>query len=273
MPTVSVVIPTHNRGWLIKKTISYVLDQTYNDFEVLVVDNGSTDDTKSVVGSIMDNRVKYIFQNDSGSPAKPRNTGIAASKGKYVAFLDDDDVWYPDKLETVVNAFESNPNTDIICHSEYENRHGKITKVLDYKSKRQDVFEQLIFHGNCLSGSATSVRIAALTEAGGFREEIEFFEIEDYDLWIRLALLNKKFHFIMKPLGEFVIHESNDTLKGLHRRFPNHRRMLRNYFKQSQRVSLADHVRFQIIMLRTFYSQLGLSIEKWKRTVLRITSI
>ena len=194
MPTISVVIPTHNRSWLISTTISYVLNQTYDDFEVIVIDNGSTDDTRSVVESITDNRVKYIYQNNSGSPAKPRNTGISVSSGKYVSFLDDDDIWYPNKLETVVHAFESSPYPDIICHSEYENKHGKITNLLQYQSKRQDVFEHLMFHGNCLSGSATSVRTEVLLEVEGFREEIEFFEIEDYDLWIRISEKFMVFH-------------------------------------------------------------------------------
>ena len=272
MPTLSVVIPTHNRSWLIKETIAYVLDQTFDNFEVIVIDNGSVDDTKYVVESINDSRIKYIFQNDSGSPAKPRNTGISLAKGKYISFLDDDDIWYPNKLATVVHAFESDPYPDIICHSEYENKHGKITKVLDYQSSRQNVFEHLMFHGNCLSGSATSAKTESLLEVAGFREEPEFFEIEDYDLWIRLALSGKTFHFIPEPLGEFVIHQSNDTLKGLHRRYPNHRRMLKEHLKDAKKVSLLDHIRFQIIILRTFYSQCRLYLEKWKRSVLRIFS-
>ena len=82
MPKISVVIPTHNRSWLITETISYVLGQTYDDFEVIVIDNGSTDDTRSIVESITDKRVKYIYQNNSGSPAKPRNTGISIANGK-----------------------------------------------------------------------------------------------------------------------------------------------------------------------------------------------
>ena len=273
MPTISVVIPTHNRSWLISTTISYVLNQTYGDFEVIVIDNGSTDDTRSVVESITDNRVKYIYQNNRGSPAKPRNTGISVASGKYVSFLDDDDIWYPNKLETVVHAFESNPYPDIICHSEYENKHGKITNLLQYQSKRQDVFEHLMFHGNCLSGSATSVRTEVLLEVEGFREEVEFFEIEDYDLWIRLALCQKKFCFISEPLGEFVIHESNDTLKGLHRRYPNHRRMLKKHFSDTNKVPLTDRIRFQIVILRTFYSEVKLYTEKWKRSILRIASL
>ena len=267
MPTISVVIPTHNRSWLITETISYVLGQTYDDFEVIVIDNGSTDDTRSIVESITDKRVKYIYQNNSGSPAKPRNTGISIANGKYISFLDDDDIWRPNKLETVVRAFESIPYPDVICHSEYENKHGNITKVLNYKSKRQNIFDHLMFHGNCLSGSATSVKTKALREVEGFREEIEFFEIEVYDLWIRLALRQKTFHFISEPLGEFVIHKSNGTLTGLRRRFPNHRQMLKSHLRNANNVRITDYIRFRFIIMRTYYSQLSLYLEKWKRNL------
>ena len=267
MPTVSVIIPTHNRDWLISKTIAYVLNQSYVNFEIIVVDNGSTDNTQSVVESIPDGRIKYIYQDDSGSPAKPRNTGIAASTGNYIAFLDDDDVWYPDKLEHVMYAFESVPYPDIVCHDQYENSHGAISKRLRYKSIRENTFNHLLFHGNCLSGSATTVKKDALLAANGYREDQEFFEIEDYDLWIRLALLNKKFHFLSIPLGELVIHESNGTMEGLHRRFPNHRNMLRDHLRNTASVSIADRLRFRIVIMRTYYSQIKLNLEKWKRKV------
>ncbi|MEC9309283.1 MAG: glycosyltransferase family A protein [Chloroflexota bacterium] len=273
MPTVSVIIPTHNRGWLIPKTISYVLDQTYADLEIIVIDNGSTDNTRSVVESLLDDRITYIYQNNSGSPAKPRNTGITASKGRYVSFLDDDDVWYPTKLEHVVNAFESTPSPDIVCHNQYENNHGRLSKLLRYKSNRENTFDHLLFHGNCLSGSATTVKRQALIEAKGYREEPEFFEIEDYDLWIRLALLGKQFHFLSAPLGELVIHESNGTMAGLHRRFPNHRRMLRNHLRNTNNVRTIDQIRFRIVIMRTFYSQIKLHLEKWKRRILLRTPL
>ena len=158
MPTVSVIIPTHNRDWLITKTISYVLDQTYADLEIIVIDNGSTDNTRSVVESVLDDRITYIYQNSSGSPAKPRDTVITASKGRYISFLDDDDVWYPTKLEHVVNAFKATPSPDIVCHNQYENNHGRLSKLLRYKSNRENTFDHLLFHGNCLSGSATTVK-------------------------------------------------------------------------------------------------------------------
>ena len=268
MPAVSVIIPTHNRDWLISETIAYVLGQSYDNFEIIVVDNGSTDNTQSVVESIADDRIKYIYQADSGSPARPRNTGIAAATGRYIAFLDDDDVWYPKKLEHVVSAFESTPYPDIVCHYQYENRHGTISRLLRYKSIKENTFEHLLFHGNCLSGSATTVRRDALLDANGYREEKEFFEIEDYDLWIRLALQGKKFHFLSIPLGELVIHDSNGTMEGLHRRFPNHRNMLRNHLKNTTSVSAVNQLRFYIVIMRTYYSQIKLNIAKWKRKLL-----
>ena len=157
---------------MISKTISYVLDQTYDDLEIIVIDNGSTDNTRSVINSLLDDRITYIYQNNSGSPAKPRNTGITASKGRYISFLDDDDVWYPTKLEHVVNAFKATPSPDIVCHNQYENNHGRLSKLLRYKSNRENTFDHLLFHGNCLSGSATTVKRQALIEAKGIERSL-----------------------------------------------------------------------------------------------------
>ena len=255
MQTVTVVIPTHNRAFLIAQTIQCVLNQTWSDFEVIVVDNGSRDNTGAVVTEIKDSRIRYIYQDDTGSPAGPRNTGISQAEGRYVALLDDDDIWYPNKLERVVEVFGQDPSLDVVCHYEYERRGGGIVRMLPYGPAEPDMYGRLLFRGNCLSGSATTVKTEALREAGGFREGPEYFEIEDYDLWLRLARMGKRFSFIEEPLGEFLVHKTSGTFTGLHRRFPNLRRMLREHFRSYRPVSYADFVRFELVMVRTFLSQ------------------
>lgn len=265
MPTVTVVIPTHNRAYLIARTIRYVLEQTYDDFEVLVVDNGSADNTSEVVTGIGDVRVNYIYQENSGSPASPRNTGILRALGAYVAFLDDDDVWYPSKLERTMAVFNKAPEIDVVCHNENVRRFGKIQGVNHYGPAVPDMYQRLLFGGNCLSGSATMVKTQALREVGGCREEREYFEIEDYDLWMRLARDGKRFAFIEEPLGEFVVHKTSGVFAGLHRRFPNHRRMIRDHFRNYPAKSFADHCRIQLIIARTYLSQVKAFLNERRR--------
>jgi len=111
-PTVSVIIPTYNRAHLVGRAIRSVLSQTCQDFEIIVVDDGSTDDTEKVVSSFNDSRIRYFrHQTSSGGPTAARNTGIRVSRGKYVAFLDSDDEYLPQKLESQLEVFEHQSST------------------------------------------------------------------------------------------------------------------------------------------------------------------
>ena len=110
---VSIVIPTYNREKVIVNSISSVLDQSYQDIELIVVDDGSTDNTEGVIRNISDPRVRYIRQNNQGACAA-RNLGITESKGEYVAFQDSDDVWKPDKLQKQMQIMIDHPEVDIV---------------------------------------------------------------------------------------------------------------------------------------------------------------
>lgn len=105
-PAISVVIPAFNRGYVIDKAIASVLNQTFKDYEIIVVDDGSTDNTQDVVKNINDERIRYLYQNNGGG-SKARNTGIDAARGKYIAFLDSDDVFLPHHLENAFPVLES----------------------------------------------------------------------------------------------------------------------------------------------------------------------
>ncbi len=119
MPNVSVIIPTYNRSGLVTEAVESVLNQTYSDLEVLVIDDGSTDDTRTVVEQMQDSRVKYYYKNNSG-PAAARNLGLDKSKGQYISFLDSDDLWPPEYLETIIDQLDKNKDynatyTRVIC--------------------------------------------------------------------------------------------------------------------------------------------------------------
>ncbi len=122
MPVVSVIIPTYNRADMLDEALRSVFAQTYKDFEVIVVDDGSTDHTRSVVDKYP-HRVRYVHQENQGH-ALAKNTGIAAADGGYIAFLDDDDTWLPRKLELQMDVLENNPDVDLVYGAGYRVQGG-----------------------------------------------------------------------------------------------------------------------------------------------------
>lgn len=206
----SVVIPAYQSRDLIGGTLDAVLSQTYCDYELIVVDNGSTDGTGDLVRAIDDARVRYVWQEPTGSPAGPRNAGIASARGDYVAFCDSDDIWYPDKLALVARVLDDRPDVDIVCHAVGIMREGVRVGERSFKlASSSSVLEQLAYRGNLLTTSATTVRRSCLVEAQGFSARVELHTVEDYELWMRLALLGCRFELMPEVLGEYVLHGAN----------------------------------------------------------------
>lgn len=214
-PIVSIVIPTYNRSDLLKRCLDSVLAQTFADWQAIVINNFSEDDTVTVVQSFNDARITLTDFKNNGVIAASRNVGIRAACGKYIAFLDSDDTWMPTKLAKCIEALEGN-NADVVCHAEvHSSIHGQ--KIVCYGPLASTNFESLLFKGNCLSTSAIVVKNELLQLTGGFSEDPNITTTEDYDLWLRLAKLNAKFVLIDEPLGVFFIHTANETPKVLER--------------------------------------------------------
>ena len=131
MNLVTVIVPTYNRKSSLKECIYSVLNQSYDNFELLIMDDGSTDGTAEIVKDFKDNRMVYEWNENSGGPANPRNRGVLKSKGEYVAFLDADDLWYQDKLLESVNALNS--GMDVVYH-DVEYKCDKESKPIDSKN-------------------------------------------------------------------------------------------------------------------------------------------
>lgn len=206
MPKVSVVVSTHNRAELLHAAIASVLSQSFQDFEILVVDDHSQDHTAQVVQRFRDGRIKYLRHETRRGGAAARNTGIQNSAGEYIAFLDDDDEWLPEKLETQVALFESSPPEVGCIYTGYLVIDRASGNILGRKtaSKRGDLSSALL-SGNCLGGtSSVLVRIECFNAVGLFDEALPSFQ--DYDLWIRLS---QKFHFdcISRPLLKYYVHD------------------------------------------------------------------
>lgn len=184
-PKVDVIIPTYNGLPYLKETINSVLSQSYDNFELYIIDDGSTDKTESFVKSIRDKRVSYKKKKNGGQ-AEARNLGIKISSSPYVTFLDSDDVWYPNKLKKQLSILEEFPDYGMTYGwhkliNEKGKRIGKITY-----SKSGDLFHYLL-GGNRISGSASMVMIrrSVLDKVGLFRED--FLIGEDWEMWLRIA--------------------------------------------------------------------------------------
>ena len=147
---VSVVIPAYNAAAFIRGTLDSVRAQTYTQHETVVVDDGSTDDTGDVVQEYFSGhgmRGRVVRQENRGIAAA-RNAGMRAATGAYIALLDHDDLWYPEKLAAVMGEFDSHPEADLVCHDENITRDGKITRVSRRRMPRGNTYEALLFGGN-----------------------------------------------------------------------------------------------------------------------------
>jgi glycosyltransferase involved in cell wall biosynthesis len=178
-------MPVHNGAAFISKAIGSVLTQTFRDFDLLVIDDGSTDETASVVHSFNDDRVRYFYQGNRG-PSAARNTGIQHSAASWVAFLDSDDYWLPKKLEAQLSVARARPQAGMIyCSAHVCGADGNVlwTYVATVEGRPLD----RLLVGNCISGSASSVMLRrdVLDAIGYFDEALPVSE--DWELWLRAA--------------------------------------------------------------------------------------
>jgi len=215
-PFFSIVIPTYNCAEFLQRALESVFSQTYQDFEVIVVDNSSTDFTQNVLNSYSEPRINIIEVENDGIIAYSRNRGIENAKGEWIAFLDSDDVWKPEKLEKIKYAIKHNKDVILFCHNEWNVVNGKRKNRSRYGPAGKNLYEKLIFKGNCLSTSAVCVRRDIAIKTDGFSERKDFITAEDYDFWIRLSQIGK-FYFVNEVLGEWHLHGENDSIENPHK--------------------------------------------------------
>jgi teichuronic acid biosynthesis glycosyltransferase TuaG len=237
----TVVIAAYNCETWIGKTIQDVLDQTDQEFELLIVDDGSTDGTQSVIQGYAqrDSRVRYIGQKNSGSPARPRNIGLEQAQGEWISFLDHDDRWYPERLAIIRREFTEYPEISVICHSQDVLRDGQIVGKNTYGPASSDLYVDMLRRGNRLATSATAIRTSFARSLGGFDERRDFFTVEDFDLWLRSARAGGVFKFLPQSLGAYVFHEFNMT--GNRERHYTAKRALAQYHLNLEPARLAQY--------------------------------
>lgn len=200
----SVIIPSYNSGKNICKTLDSLVAQTYKNFEVILSDDGSKDNTLQYAGEYSSKLNLKILSNENwGGPARPRNLGIKASSGEWIAFLDHDDFWYEDKLEEVSKLTE---NFDVIYHDlTIYNNTGKTGKTTRGWHLGGTPFVSLMTTGNAISNSSAVVRKSLIEQVEYIDETRELMTVEDYDLWLKIALKTNRFHYIHKSLGGYLL--------------------------------------------------------------------
>ncbi len=195
MPSVSVIIPTYNRARMIGEAIESVLSQAYNDLELIVVDDGSSDETRKVVSNYFP-QVNYLYQEHQGVSAA-RNCGIKHSRGEYLSFLDSDDLWLKEKLRSQMMFMESHPEAFICYTDEIWIRNGVRVNPM----KKHQKYSGMIFE-HCLplcivSPSSVLIARTLFDKVGLFDEKLE--ACEHYDLWLRISV-KYPIYFIKRPL-------------------------------------------------------------------------
>jgi glycosyltransferase involved in cell wall biosynthesis len=212
MIKVSVVIPTYNLQSYIEKTLDSVLNQTVKPYEIIVVDDGSTDNT---VDKLIKYPVKVIKQENAGAAAA-RNRGVVEARGNWIAFLDGDDEWLPEKIKLLIEMITEEPELVMVAHNEYEGYSDGpwLEKNLsECLNKDEPLFDQL-FRRCFLSTSTMSVRRKVFLDEEGMDTSLR--SCQDYDLWLRLSLVGK-LRFIPETLSRYVLRDGSITANAMRR--------------------------------------------------------
>ena len=206
-------MPTFNRAHTLGRAIDSVLEQTYTDWELIIIDNYSTDLTDQLIGNSRNSKIKLLKLNNDGIIAKSRNLGIRQAKGELIAFLDSDDWWAKEKLSESVKEMEL-ANADLVYHDLFRVVKEKqvfyqTTKV---RTLNENVFEDLLMGGNCIPNSSVIVKKQILERIGFLCEIQEVRTWEDFDAWLRISQITNNFHKVNKTIGYVWLGGGNELM-------------------------------------------------------------
>lgn len=202
-------MPTYNNGAFLDTAVNSVLKQTIRDFELIIVDNFSTDNTSKIIRNFKDKRIKYFKFKNKGIIAASRNLGISKSKGKYLAFIDSDDKWYENKLEVCLNYFKV--NSKFLFHLMDTKKDNKI--YYNKKIIKNNIFDfkKILLNGNVIATSSVVLKKDLITKFGSFSENENIVTAEDFELWLRILKSCNTGFFIPKSLGYLREHSNNSS--------------------------------------------------------------
>lgn len=219
MKKVSIIIPTYNAESFIDKTIQSVINQTYNNWELIIVDDFSQDNTavKLEKWKKSNDKINIIFLNkNSGGPAHPKNIGFLNSTGDYIAYLDHDDEWDPFKLEKQVAALEKDRSLGLVsCEAIVIDENNKIiSSSFLPKIPNEGLFPEIFFKDFIISNSSMIIPREVIENIGGRDENVNIGVAEDREIEMRIACAGYNFHIIHEPLLKYRVHSKNTSSLG-----------------------------------------------------------
>ena len=205
-PLISVIIPVYNGEKTIRETIESVLNQTFSNLELIVVNDGSQDSTLNIISSIKDPRLQVLSHKNTGKSIS-RNRGIDKADGEFISFLDADDLWTPDKLEAQLKALQANPQA-AVAYSwvDYIDENGDFFRSGNHITINGNAYEKMLIQNILENGSNPLIRKQALTEVGYFSESLK--HAEDWDMWLRLAA---RYNFVTVPYPQILYRVSSTS--------------------------------------------------------------
>jgi glycosyltransferase involved in cell wall biosynthesis len=280
MAMVSVIVPCYNYGKFISETLDSVLEQTYDNWECIIIDDGSTDNSKEIISCYTrkDKRFTYIYQENKGLSAA-RNTGINAAKGDFLLFLDSDDKIKRRKLEMEVAFLDDNPHVDIVYGDaryfvtdrpgEHYYSMGMPDKpwMPKVSGKGKELLKHLIKE-NILVVSAALVRKRSVTVCGFFDETLKVSE--DWDFWIRCALQNLYFAYLESPeTGTLIRSHSTSMSKNMLAMFTSSLELQRNWIKYIKNTGCVQFTRSELYKINSYIykKKKHLALEKLRRNI------
>ena len=201
MTTFSVIVPNYNSGDLLEKAIKSCLNQTYSDWEMIVVDNNSDDCSASVVETLNDPRIRQIQINNKGIISASRNLGASVTTGTYLAFLDADDTWSPNKLDSAMSVLEQE-HGEFVYHKLKrvpKRQYFRPNTGSSYHKSQTDI----LMAGNRIPNSSVVISRRLFSQLGGFDESLELVASEDFDLWVRVSGAGVRLNFMREVLGQY----------------------------------------------------------------------
>ena len=270
MPRFSVIIPLYNKAPYVRKTVESVLGQTFGDYELIIVDNGSNDGSHEIVAAFTDHRIKIVRLEENVGVSNARNKGVAMASAPIVTFLDADDWWEPTFLEEMAGLIERHPDAGIYGTGYYIVKNGKkrLAPIGVDEGFEEGEINYCAVYAKTLCMPLTSITVAmpkaVFDETGGFKPHLKLGE--DFDLWVRIALKHKTV-FLNKPLSNYN-QDVDVTYRGTHHLRDPKEHMLWNlgYLEPEEKTN-ADYKQL-IDNLRT-YSLLPYLLTKQYRSAAR----
>ena len=205
----SIIIPSFNSAQFISKCIDSVIKQTYKNWEIIVIDNNSKDETVKIINSFKSDKIKIYKINNEGIIAKSRNLGIMNSTGNWIAFLDSDDSWEKNKLDICLKYIEKK-NIDFIYHDlniNYQNKKKFFSETMKGYYLKKPIIKDLLKKGNSTPTSSIVVKKELIIKVGLLDESKNIAMSEDYNLTLKIASITDRFKYINKKLGTYLIHK------------------------------------------------------------------